>query len=352
MASLGGRTYMQEAPAWKIAAPRFVIALLLTVNAACSGSGSSGDGFPNTSGSATGSASSAPTSPSTTILFAQPQNAAGIAGQLVVPPANNTPPPTDSFVLVLWQANRYQQNGELIPTAWDAGSQTGFTPVTAMTAQLGFEDTANTSTAQMEGDTVGAYINSQDLPQSSADQKMMITPEFIFAAGSQPMPFVSAQSSLSGSMDLQIPTAVGSDAYVVLDLLFKSVNGVRISYGVKVFHNGGDDATAAGYDQPSNSYMLNSALGFDDQYVTRASDSASATGTPWLGWTHFDWTISEAQFVSGLQYLATQFPAAVTSTDPAQYVLAEVHLNAEFHTLGQPAALGWSMRRLQISSTP
>jgi hypothetical protein len=255
-------------------------------------------------------------------------------------------------VLVLWQANRYQQSGELIPTAWDAGSQTGFTPVTAMTAQLGFKDTANTSTAQMEGDTVGAYINSQDLPQSSADQKMMITPEFIFAAGSQPMPFVSPQSSLSGAMDLQVPTAVGSDAYVVLDLLFKSVNGVRISYGVKVFHNGGDDATAAGYDQPSNSYMLNSALGFDDQYVTRASDSASATGTPWLGWTHFDWSISEAQFVSGLQYLASQFPADVTSTDPTQYVLAEVHLNAEFHTLGQPAALGWSMRRLQISTTP
>lgn len=255
-------------------------------------------------------------------------------------------------MLVLWQANRYQQNGELIPTGWDAGSQTGFTPLTAMTAQLGFEDTVNTSTAQMEGDTVGAYINSQDLPQSSADQKMMITPEFVFAAGSQPMPFVSPQSSLSGSMDLQVPTAVGSDAYVVLDLLFKSLNGVRVSYGVKIFHNGGDDSTGTGYDQPSNSYMLNSALGFDDRYVTRASDSASATGTPWQGWNHFDWSISEAQFVSGLQYLATQFPAAVTSTDPTQYVLAEIHLNAEFHTLGQPAALGWSMRELKVSTTP
>lgn len=333
---------MQKVPAWKIVGRILSPLLLLPFNAGCSGSSSSA--------SPPDSAANSASSPQ--ILLEQPQDESGIAGNLVVPPATQTAPPTGVFTLVLWQSNRFQPDGELIPTGWDAGSQTGFTPSAPLTAQLGFQDTANTSTAQMEGDTVGAYINSQDLPPSSADQKMMITPEFVFPVGSQPMPFANPQSSLSGSMDLQIPTAAGSDTYVVLDLLFKDLKGVRVSYGVKIFRNGGDYSTGTGYDQPSNTYLLNTPLGFDDRYVTQSSDSASATGTPWLGWTHFEWSISASQFVSGMQYLTTQFPGEVTSTDGTQYVLAEVHLNAEFHTLGQPAELGWSMRALKIWTTP
>jgi hypothetical protein len=270
-----------------------------------------------------------------------------------VPPATNTAVPKGSFNLVLWQPNRFQTNGLLVTVGWDAGSKTGFTPSYPLTAQLGFQHVTGTSTAQMEGDTVGAYINSQDLPPSTSDQKMMITPEYLFPAGSQPVPFASSQATLHGSLDLQVPTAVGSDAYTVLDLEFRTSSGVRISYGVAMFHNGATPSVVTtGYDSPSSSYMLNSPLGVDQRFVTRASDSAAPTGTPWSGWRHFDWSISEAQFVSALKYLTTTYPGKVTSTDPTQYFLYGVHLNAEFHTKGKPAQLGWSMRGLTLSTTP
>jgi hypothetical protein len=336
---------MQKVRGWEILRQNLGMLVLLAVVAGCNGPGSSASG--------TGTGSSGGTSATgATILFTQPQEN-GIAGNLVVPLATHTAVPEETFILVLWQPNPFQAQGLLVPTGWDAGSQTGFTPSNPLTAQLGFEDLAGTSTAQMEGDTVGAYINSHDLSASTADQKMMIAPQFTFPSEGQPLPFANSYTSLNGSVDLQIPTAVGSDAYAVVDLQFVDTTGVRISYGVVIFHNGGaPSAASTGYDTPSDSYMLNSPLGVDQRYVTQASDSAAATGTPWVGWRHFDWSISEAQFVGALQHLTATFPGKVTSTDPTQYVLAKVHLNAEFHTQGQPAELGWSMRGLKLWTMP
>ena len=72
----------------------------------------------------------------------------------------------------------------------------------------------------------------------------------------------------------------------------------------------------------------------------------------WTGLRHFAWSISQAQFASGLKDLTTRFPAKVTSIDPSQYVLAEIHLNAELHTRGQVAELGWSMQGMKVWTTP
>ena len=148
--------------------------------------------------------------------------------------------------------------------------------------------------------------------------------------------------------------AVGSDTYVTADLLFEDVaTGVRISYGVEIFHNGGNHGVVGtGYDAPSNTYMLNSPLGVDQRYVTLASGSAPWSSKTWTGLRHFAWSISQAQFASGLKDLTTRFPAKVTSIDPSQYVLAEIHLNAELHTRGQVAELGWSMQGMKVWTTP
>jgi len=218
--------------------------------------------------------------------------------------------------------------------------------------QLGFQNLAGTSTAQMGSDAVGAYLNSADLPGSPAGQKMMITPQFTFTPGTEPMPFASSGATLNSSMYLQIPTAVGSDTYVVADFLFRGPNGVRLSFGAQIFHNGMTHAgVGSGYDAPSNSYMLNSPLEANQSFVTQISGSAFTTGTPWLGWQQFGWSISQAQFVAALNYLAGQFPAAALSTDPTQYALIEVHLNAEFHFQPNPAELGWSMRGWTVWTT-
>jgi hypothetical protein len=255
--------------------------------------------------------------------------------------------------MVLWQPNPNVPNGQLVPTTWDASSQTGFTPSSSLSAtQLGFQNIPGTSTAQMDGDVVGAYLNSANLPGSPDDQKMMITPQFVFEAGNEPAPFASSSSSLSASMDLQIPTAVGNLTYVTADLLFKDPNGVRISFGVKIFSNGATQpVVGTGYNVPGNSYMLNSPLVADQQYLTLAPGSASWSSAPWLGWRHFEWSISQAQFLAGLDFLVSQYPGKVQSTDPAQYVLAEVHLNAEFQFQPAPAELGWSMSGWKVWTT-
>jgi hypothetical protein len=337
----------------------FVLLPVLTGWGVSSASGTaptvSGSGTSGSSGGTTGASGGTGTlPPPTTILFEQPQSS-GIAGHFVVPMATHTPPPKGTFALVLWQPNPFQASGGLVPTVWDAGSRTGFTPADVTVAQLGFRNVSGTSTVQSEGDVVGAYINSADLPKSTVDQKMMITPQYIFPAGNQPMPFASARGLLSGALELQVPTASGSDAYVLADFLFLDSNGVRISLGVKLFRNGGSGTSpliGTGYALGSKTYMLNFPLGLNQSYVTRASGSAAQTTATWSGWRYFEWSISEAQFVSALKDLTAQFPGHVISTDPAQYVLAEVHLNAEFHTQGKPAGLGWSMRGLKVWTTP
>jgi hypothetical protein len=247
--------------------------------------------------------------------------------------------------MVLWQPNPSNPDGLLVPTTWNAGSLTGFTPPASLAAtQLGFQSTGNSSTAQMYGNTVGAYLNSANLPGSPVGTKMMITPQFVFTPGSEPVPFSDSTAVLNGSMDLQIPTATGNDTYVNADFLFKDPNGVRVSIAAKIFSNGQvSPVVGTGYDVPSSTYMLNVPLGTDQQYLTQLPGSASWTGTPWLGWQHFQWSLSQAQFAAALRYMVAQYPEKVQSTDPAQYVLAEVHLNAEFHFQPDPAELGWSM---------
>lgn len=333
--------------------------IVLALAALIAGCGGGGGGGASTSSTSAG----AGVTGTVTTLFEQPQESS-ITGNVVVPLADDSKPPAGTFKLVLWQPDPFTTNGELVPTAWNASSQTGFAPSNPMSDQLGFQNTPGTSTAQMEGDTVGAYINSKDVPSSPVDpggagggcghvttppvQKMMITPQYIWSSGTEPVPFASSTTVLSGSLDLQVPTASG-EAYVVADLLFEDPNGVRVSYGVKLFANGvTNPVVGCGYDAPSNSYTLDSPLGIDERFVSKAANSTSDTGVPWLGWQHFEWSINQSQFTAALQYLATQFPGQIKVVDPTQYMLAEVHLNAEINFLPSPAELGWSMSGLKI----
>jgi hypothetical protein len=346
---------------WRTLGPGLALLTLMAALAACDGSSDTAGSAAVTSapGSTTSTGSTGSGSPpgggapggtsGATILFEQPQES-GIAGHLVVPLADHTSPPTGVFEMVLWQPNPDMPDGQLMPTTWNASSETGFAPSSSLaTTQLGFQNEAGTSTAQMDGDVVGAYLNSSNLPGSPDGQKMMITPQFTFEAGSAPVPFSSSNAVLNASMELQIPTALGKDNYVNADFLFKDPNGVRISIAAKIFSNGEENpVVGTGYDVPSDTYMLNAPLGVDQSYLTQTPGSASSTGTPWLGLRHFEWSLSQAQMAAVLKYMVAQYPGKVQSTDPAQYVLAEVHLNAEFHFQPDPAELGWSMAGWKI----
>ncbi len=286
---------------------------------------------------------------STTMLFEQPLES-GIAKNFFVAHVTKQGLPTGVWDLVALQPNPDTSTHALVPTSWDAGSKTGFVPTSPSTAQLGFRNEAGTSTAQMEGDTVGAYINSADLPTTRSNQLMMISPQYKYQVGLSPVPFASSASVLNGEMDLQIPTAVGKKTYVSADLSFVNASGMRICFSVNVFHNEvrRELVLAANYNAAENVYVLDVPLQASEQFITVVHGSSVATGIPWLGYRHFQWTINETQFVAALKYLAEKFPGKINSTDPTQYVFDEVHLNAEFSYSPAPAELGWSMQGLTV----
>lgn len=271
------------------------------------------------------------------IIFQQPIKA-GIVGNIVVPKAaTKNPPPVGSFGMVAWQANPNTADGFLVPSSISAGSLTGFDPLNRGTAQLAYADRLGSSIAQMEDLTVGVYINSADLPGSPVGQKMMITPQIIFAQPTKV--FAGASSVVEQEIDLQVPTASGADTYVVVDSLYIGPNGVRVSLGAKLFVNGSPNATyGTNLDGPT--YTLNAPMG-PNPFLTAVMNSAMTTGTPWTGWRHFEWRVSYTQFGSALALINQSFPG-VLSLDPTQYMLAEVHINAEMKFNPGTADLGWS----------
>ena len=108
------------------------------------------------------------------ILFEQPM-LGGIAGNFHVPPAEHKYPADKPFNLVLWQPNPTRPDGQLVPTDWKAGDRTGFYPAAPLLAhQAAFRNAAGASTVQIDGGTVGVYLNSHDLPKGSPGNKMMI----------------------------------------------------------------------------------------------------------------------------------------------------------------------------------
>jgi hypothetical protein len=284
----------------------------------------------------------------TTVLFEQPTEG-GIANNIYVAHASKGGMPSGSFDMIFEQPDQFTSTGKPVATGWNAGSQTGFTPGNPSAAQLGFRNSAGTSTAQMEGGVVGAYLNSADLPTVTT-RLFMIAPQYRFIPGTEPVPFGSSASVLHGEMDLQIPMAVGKDTYVSADFLFLDPNGTRISFGFKAFQNGVRGTTVFGslYDVSEKVYILNSPIAPGQEFVSMTAGSTLAGGATWKGWRHFQWSVNRAQFAAALKYLEAKYPGKFTSSDPSAYVFSEVHLNAEFMYSPAPAELGWSMKNMKV----
>ena len=285
----------------------------------------------------------------TTNVYEQPL-VSGIADHIFVAHVTKGGMPTGTFDMIVEQLDPWTSTGNLVPTSWNAGSQTGFFPTSPSTAQMGYRNKAGTSTAQMEGGVVGAYLNSRDLPTTKSNRLFMITPQYRYIPGTEPVPFGSSTSVLNGEMDLQVPVAVGKDTYVTADFLFLDANGTRISFGFKAFQNGVAGTTVFGslYDVPEAVFILNSPIAPGQKFVSIAAGSAVAGGDTWSGWRHFQWSINRAQFAAALKYLVAKYPGKITSTDPAAYVFSQVHLNAEFMYSPAPAELGWSMKNMNV----
>ena len=261
--------------------------------------------------------------------------------------------------MILWQPNPNRPDGLLEHTSWSAGDKTGFYPSEPVEKhQSAFRDAPGVSTLQIDGDTVGAYLNSADLPAGSRGYKMMMTPEMSIPPGAQEHPFLKPARAIAVTLDLQVPVAVdghdaGSRTYVSADLLLvDSKSGTKISYGCNMFFNGHPQREPIGHirlDEPSKSMMINSVVGLhSNPWLTTESGSATSQNMPWKGWKTFKFAITERDFLQALHDFSQQYPDAKASTSPADYAFTKFHLNAELTFQSAAAQLGWSMRHAKV----
>lgn len=189
-------------------------------------------------------ASAHPRDPS--IVFEQPE-LKGVPGEFFVPSSaaeKHQYPKAPAFKLIFWQGNPFAANGELVPSTWDAGAKTGLDVGAVPKAQYSLQATGPSSTVQISGGEVGAYLNSADLAGSRfrADPAMMITP-VIDLPNRNIFPFSTPTQRLYQSLKLRVPTAVSQNrphniVYLVSDFLFiDRTTGTRITFEVALFHH-------------------------------------------------------------------------------------------------------------------
>jgi hypothetical protein len=315
----------------------------------------------------------APTGPR--VIFEQPV-LGGIAKNFHVPLAEHKYPADQPFNLVLWQPNPTTPDGELVPTDWKAGDRTGFYPAAPLAEhQAAFRGAAGATTVQIEGDTVGVYLNSRDLPNGSPGSVMMITPALTITPPSIPpdgphlYPFAEGGLAIVNTLDLQIPFArdtskPGNITYITSDLQFEDPKTrIRISYGANLFHHALGPTPAntperlrqtevGAYDAPSRSFQVGNTIEAGSRVITLMAGSERQQTQPWRGWRTFRFAITRQNFKTALTALKERSAAFSGSENPSDYALIGWHLNAELQFANGPAELGWSMRKARLALAP
>ena len=219
-------------------------------------------------------------------------------------------------------------------------------------------DTDIASGAQMSGDTVGAYINSADLPDGAPSNKLIITPSITFRPNTPAFSSNDRHTRVEVSFDLQVPVAADqhkplSTTYVVSDLNFTDPRRNTSFYvNEMVFHNGVDHPNEWVFFDPDTKMAV--VLGVarqDSQYATVGPNSAHYQSAPWKGWKHFSYTVDEMQFRSAMLAAQYKYPAIKLYDRVGDWELNGWHLNAELLFKTGAAQMGWSMRNATIAMT-
>jgi hypothetical protein len=234
-------------------------------------------------------------------------------------------PPIGQFNVVQWEQS---PDGPDIPVTWDLGKETGFHPAgDRALSQIGIHNVSGSSGAQMQGNTVGAFINSADFPTGTHANKVITTPNITFKENVRPF---ERDNVLNVSFDLQVPVAHDgntqqSSTYVVSDLTF--------------------------YDVDTKMAAALSVANHNAIYCTLASNSEVFQNQPWVGWKSFSYRITKGNFVSALTAIRSKYPTGNFSADPSTWILKRWHLNAELLFDSGSAEMGWSMSGLLITTS-
>ena len=294
-----------------------------------------------------------------------------------------------TFSLYQWQVNEYlnssgQQYIEDLPASWNMGLQTGFEPSGTplsnyqMTMNPNATSTSPSTGAQVQGGTIGIYLNSADMlvpgencnKNDPTDCKVGILPGVrVFPKDTFAPPFSSSTTILTVSLDLKVPTAstnkvspCSSQSYIGLDILFNDPKtGLNVTFDGSAFSSG--DAKSGGetihIDPATQNIVVSSPVGQNGNlYSTPVPNTGVWTNATWNNaYVPYAFAISYANFGAAIQNIITQnitigsVQTGQMSSNPSVYTLVGVHINGE---LGQATAaclatLGYSEQNFQIS---
>jgi len=289
--------------------------------------------------------------PNPAAYFQQQPAASGINGALYVAGSSAPEPPNNVFGLVALEAPPVSYVG----TAWNAGNLTGFTPtVQNYTTQLGYANTSGnnpTTTAQMQGNTVGAYLQSVDFPGGSSDGSICIAAVVNIAAPIEGSPW-AAGGSLNAQFGFQVPTATTTTAAPFASanaVLTSSVDGTEIILQA-VLLNLGSTSTAvfSGLDSDGSISFGVPLVAGNSQYVSMASGSAGYLTAPTTGgYLSYNFSFSSTQFAAILAYLASQALTEVFDTSAATPNAGQT---LTFAAKPDNAATGWGVAGSHIQA--
>jgi hypothetical protein len=292
------------------------------------------------------------------VLFEQPAMADVTGHAYVV-----SKPRKGSFFMVLWQRNPHREDGALVPVTWAVGDKTGFYPTNPLErSQLGMRNEYGSTALQIEGYTVGAYLNSADLAgvkhQARYFYKEMVAPAYEFPPAARMAPFDETDSALSCSLELQVPVAKDggesrrSSAYITLNLLMVKDDGVgSLSLDGWLFnHRRTNEPERLGLDPVTKNVLILTPIHPKSKWSTYTKDSDVWQGEPWTGWKRFRFTMTRDNFISALKAVRKKHPDLSWTGDPSEWKLAQIHLNAEIRYETAPAEMGWSMRKLRCAT--
>lgn len=294
------------------------------------------------------------------LLFAQPVvSQSSIDDLLVSPRAGNVskPPPLDRFSLIFWQRNPRTADGRLVPKRDSSAALTGIDVGENQreSMQRGEASEGKGVSVQAVGDAVGAFLTSEGFPTPKQGiGKLMITPQYKWSNQRAVKPFANGDK-ITVDFQLQVPIASakrvpGSGAYVTSGLLFVDPGkGTRLSLGAGAFSAGKQNWSGGiAIDPATHGIMVNSPISPTAEFIYVPPESADYTAETWRGWKEFRYEIDAIRFKKALESAASRYPELRISTDPADYILQNFHLNAEIRYDKGDAMLGWSMRNARI----
>ena len=225
-------------------------------------------------------------------------------------------------------------------------------------SQVSLKALEKSSGAQLQGTTVAAFLNSEDLPKDTHGQKFIITPNIKFDPDISVFNQQDSTSGVKVSFDLKVPFATDqhrplSAAYVVSDLIFRDRNtGQSIYINEMVFRNGAHLPKDWIFFDPDTNMSV--ALGIDTPASRFTSPDAKGEQfqcKPWSEWKHFSYSVNVENLHQIVHAMREKYPQKLFSENAADWTLTHWHLNAELLFGDGPAKMGWSMRDLLIEAT-